>query len=121
LRCLRAVAFLIIVLSVVCTSVWAYPLVSGEGIVQGTVYATGSYGEYIPLYWVTITASNDKYNFTTPTDGNGFYALFLPPGTYRLTAQVSFRTRSTNVTVNSGSVSFVNFEFTWNTHYSITP
>jgi hypothetical protein len=121
LRYLRGVAFVIIVLSVACTSAWASPLVSGEGIVQGTAYATGSYSEYIPLWWVTITASNEKYNFTTSTDGNGFYVLFLPPGSYKLAAQASFRIRSKNVTVTSGSVNFVDFDFTWNTHYSITP
>jgi hypothetical protein len=102
-----------------CTSAWAYPLVSGEGVVQGTVYATGSYGEYIPLYWVTVTASNAKNNFTTSTDNNGFYSLFLPVGAYNLTAETGFRTLRANVTVSSSSVSFVDFDFTWNTHFSI--
>ena len=121
MRPIQGVAFIIIVLSVACPSVLAQPLVSGEGVVQGTVYATGSYGEYIPLYWVTVTASNDKYNFTTSTDGNGFYALYMPPGNYTVTAEVSFQSKSANVTVTSGSASFVNFDFTWRTHYTITP
>lgn len=121
MRPIQAVAFIIIVLSVACTSAMAQPLVAGEGVVQGTVYATGSYGEYIPLYWVTVTASNDKYNFTTSTDSNGFYALYMPSGNYTLTAQASYLTKSTNVTVTSGSASFVNFDFTWRTHYTITP
>jgi hypothetical protein len=121
MRPIQAVAFLIIVLSVACTSAFAQPLVSGEGVVEGTVYATGSYGEYIPLYWVTVTASNGKYNFTTSTDDNGFYVLFIPPGNYTVTAQASFQSKSANVTVTSGSARFLNFDFTWRTHYTITP
>jgi hypothetical protein len=128
------VAFLVIALSVTSTSAWAYPLVTGEGLqgtIQGTVYAKDRYGEYTSLYWVTVTASNAKYNFTTSTDGNGFYAFSLPIGTYNLTAQAGFhgficyaygcsRTLSTTVTVNAGSTSLVDFDFTWQTAGVIT-
>jgi hypothetical protein len=116
MRSLRTVAFLIVVLSVACTPALAQPSVSGEGVVQGTVYATGSYGVYVPLGWVTITASNSKYNFTTSTDGNGFYVLNLPVGTYKLTVQVSVGgfgvSQTVSITATNGSVVHVDFDFT---------
>ena len=128
MRCLHVLAFLVIALSVISTTAWAYPLVTAEGVqgtVQGTVYAKDGVGVYIPLYWVTVTASNAWYNFTTSTDGSGGYTLFLPVGTYTLTVQAGFhefdcfapvcsRTLSTYVTVNGGYTT-VYFDFTWQT------
>ncbi len=129
MRCLYAAAFLVIALSVTCTSAWAHPLVTGErlqGTVQGAIHARNSSGYYINLYWVTVTASNAKHNFTTSTDENGFYSFSLPIGTYNVTVQAGFhvfvcyaafvcsRTLRANVTVDSGSIRFVEFDFTWN-------
>ena len=120
MKSLPTVAFLIIVLSILSTS-WAYLSASETGAVQGTVYAINRYGEYTPLGLVTVTASNSKGNFATSTDGNGFYALNLPAGTYKVTAQVTMGTfgvsRTVIITATSSTVNYLDFEFTIGDYY----
>lgn len=77
------------------------------GSVSGGVYWADQYGNLRPMSWAQITADNGES--TTTTDGS--YVLFLPPGTYTITAESgpAFLPESENVLISSGSSTSLDF------------
>lgn len=76
----------------------------GGGYVNGYVYGYTMYDELIPLDWVEVTARNGEYNFTTQTWNAGFYDMYLPVGTFNVTAyEPGFLSYSVSIAVSDGS------------------
>jgi hypothetical protein len=72
------------------------------------------YDELIPLGWMPVKASNSQYSFKTSTWSNGVYDMYLPVGTFNLTAGYSdnagYKSYSQSITVSDG-VSINGFNF----------
>lgn len=86
----------------------------GGGYIQGWVYGYTMFDQLIPLGWIPVTASNSQYSFTTSTGGNGAYDMYLPVGTFNLTAGYSdnagYKSYSQSITVSDGaSINGFNF------------
>jgi hypothetical protein len=79
---------------------------SEAGFVQGTVKTLEDTLE-IPLKFAALKAANSTDTMTTLTDSTGNYYLFLPEGTYNISAHVENFTADTiyeGVTITSDSV-----------------
>jgi hypothetical protein len=84
---------------------------AGGGRLAGSVYAYNMWNELIPLDWVPVTASNSEYNFTTYSYYGGGYGMYLPVGTYNVTAaEPGYTSYSQSVTISDGaSLNGINF------------
>ncbi|MGA3406215.1 MAG: hypothetical protein ABSD49_10845 [Candidatus Bathyarchaeia archaeon] len=64
----------------------------------------------MPLSWVRINATSQRFNMTGYTGLNGVYVMVLPPGTYNISTFLQgYVTQSTNVTVASGQLMLLDF------------
>jgi hypothetical protein len=84
------------------------------GNVDGMVYYYDQYGDAHPMSWAQITASGAGSYSTSTT--NGSYSLWLPAGTYTITASGPigpagpvFFSQSFNVVVSDGGSTSVDF------------
>jgi hypothetical protein len=87
---------------------------AGGGSVGGIVYWIDQYGDAHPMSWAQITASGAGSYSTSTTDGS--YWLWLPAGTYTITASGPvgpagpvFFPQSASVVVSDGSSTSYDF------------
>jgi hypothetical protein len=79
-----------------------------NGSVSGGVYWADQYGNLHPMSWAQVTADNGESASTT----DGSYVLFLPPGTYTITAEAGpayVPDSANNVVISSGSSTSIDF------------
>jgi hypothetical protein len=83
----------------------------GGGRLSGVVYGYDMWNELITLDWVPITASNSQFNATTYSEYGGGYGMYLPVGTFNVTASApGYTSYSQSVTVSNGaSLNGINF------------
>jgi len=82
----------------------------GGGLVRGMVRGYDMYSRLYSLSWATVTASDGKVSFSASTR-DGYYELFLPEGTYILTATlVGYKDQTISIVVLNGSTTSINFE-----------
>jgi len=99
-----AVLFAVVVLAAGSAAAQTHPNQYGGGRVSGFVYGYNMWNELIPLDWVPITASGGEYSFTTYSYAGGGYEMFLPTGTFNLTAsEPGYKPYSMSVTVSNGA------------------
>lgn len=83
------------------------------GAVRGRVYARDYLGDYVPVGFATIIVRSEFFETYTRTDTDGYYIIYLPAGTYNMTAVFSTVTldyvKSNTVTVWQGSDTTINF------------
>jgi hypothetical protein len=93
---------------VVLTAPNAYAM---NGSVHGAVYWVDQYGNMRLMSWAQITA-DDGESITTTSTTDGSYTLFLPPGTYTVTAESGpayLPDSVNNVVVFAGSSTILDF------------
>ncbi len=84
-------------------------------MIYGWVYGFTWDDQLVPLVWVQVTASNPNVPypntlFTTSTEGNGVFEMYVPVGTYNLTVSPrGYVAHSSMVSVADGSSSSVSF------------
>jgi hypothetical protein len=82
-----------------------------DGSLHGAVYWADQYGNLHLMSWAQISADNGESVVTTSTT-SGSYALYLPPGTYTITAEAgpAFLPESANnILISSGSSTSLDF------------
>jgi hypothetical protein len=83
---------------------------AGGGLITGSVYGFDMYNELRPIAWAPVHANNGRYTFTAYTGGGGYYAMYVPQGTYNVTVVTpGYVPYSSVVAVSPGSASTINF------------
>jgi len=80
------------------------------GSLYGTVYWVDQYGNMHPMSWAEITAEGETTMTATTTDGS--YAMWLPAGTYTVTASSGpafYPDSAENVVISPGSSTSIDF------------
>lgn len=80
---------------------------SSVSVIRGTIYWFDQYGNLHPFSWVQVTATSADGNVTvTSSTVDGTYVLYVPSGTYEVTASPNqaFISQSKTVTVSPGGV-----------------
>jgi len=92
----------------------ATPMVQAQGgVVYGVVYWTDMYGDMRPMAWgVQVTADDGANPTVLAYTTNGTYAMWLPEGTYEVTASAPpgfFPQTYSNIIVSPGSSTPLDF------------
>jgi hypothetical protein len=87
-------------------------VMGGGGMIFGHVYGFDMWDGLVPLVWVTVTATNQNYQFQASTGGQGTFEMYVPVGTYNLTVDApGYSTYPLNVSVSDGGSSAATFYF----------
>jgi hypothetical protein len=82
----------------------------GGGMITGWVYGFNMYNQLVPIAWASVSANNGQFTFVAYSGGNGYYAMYVPEGTYNVTVvEPGFVSYSSAVAVSDGSASSINF------------
>jgi hypothetical protein len=98
-------AILVFSAGVLCVLVSMTPAVQAQaGYLHGGVYWTDQYGNMHPMSWAQVVAEGSE-STTVANAINGSYEMWLPAGTYTVTASSDpgFYPQSANVVVSPGS------------------
>ena len=103
----RAPVVAIILLTLVAFVFTIAPSHAGMSKIQGTVYWYDQFGNLRPLAWAQVTSvAEDGTTTVASTTTDGTYIMWVPPGTYTVTASLEpgFITQSHVVVVSDGGV-----------------
>jgi len=96
--------------------VFAFSIQSAEaqgGAVRGRVYARDALRNLVPVGFSTIIIKGGSFETSARTDADGYYLVYLPAGTYLMTAMLStvtlYYSQSKTVAVWYASDTTVNF------------
>jgi len=97
------------VLSLVVST--TYVVAADGGYVEGGVYWIDQYDNMRPMAWAQVTADNGESPPIVAYATNGSYVMWLPAGTYDITASSDpgFYPKSASVVVSPGSSTSVDF------------
>jgi len=115
IACALGIVFLLGFLMLRAPPVFAQTFAQGGGAIYGTVYGFTWDDRLVPLAWVQVTASDPVASgpyalFTTSTEGNGAFLMYVPVGTYNLTVSPQgYVAHSSMVSVSDGSSSTATF------------
>ena len=110
-----AILFLLGFLMLRAPPAFAQTFAQGGGAIYGTVYGFTWDDQIVPLAWVQVTASDaaaprPNAVFTTTTEGDGVFEMYVPVGTYNLTVSPpGYVAHSSMVSVSDGSSSTASF------------
>ena len=93
---------------------------SGLATLQGMATGFDQYGDRMPLSWVRVNATSQRFNTTAYTGLNGLYVIVLPPGSYNVSASLhGYITQTTNITLAPNQ--FVLLDFVLHSRIAISP
>lgn len=93
---------------------------NGLATLQGTITGFDQYGDRMPLSWVKVNATSQRFNSTVHTGLNGLYVMVLPPGNYTVnTFLQGYVDRNENVTIASGQLMLL--DFTLRSVFAVSP
>lgn len=108
-------ALLVIVVAVQASYVTvasSTPTAVGGGHISGHIYGFDMYDQLRPIEWAQVSAAGSPYAqpFTTTSNHNGFYEMFLPAGEFNLTvSSPGYLSKSMMITVPNGSSQSLTF------------
>jgi hypothetical protein len=110
---LRTPIFIVALLALSCVFLLGSDKVAAQGTgIQGGVYGKDYMGQYHQIGWANITVKGGNISVSPQAvfNAGGGYYVFVPPGSYMVTASVpGYKTQSVPVSVTWGSSTSVNF------------
>ncbi|MBS7625697.1 carboxypeptidase regulatory-like domain-containing protein [Candidatus Bathyarchaeota archaeon] len=84
--------------------------VAAGGAIQGTVYTRNHLGDYRATGWANITVTGGPLIHSAQSHVDGSYQIYLPAGTYTITAELpGYKPSTATVSVSEGSFTTLNF------------